>query len=71
LQRRRERPRAIAERLNGAANAMLQDPHFRNRVEAMGLDVDTRSTPEGTRSYVESEIDKWRPIVRATGASVE
>ena len=64
-------PRAVVERLSGALNGVLQDGQFRTRVESMGIEADTRSTPEGTRAYVQSEIDKWMPIVRATGASVD
>jgi tripartite-type tricarboxylate transporter receptor subunit TctC len=28
-------------------------------------------TPESTRAFIASEIDKWVPIVRATGARVD
>ena len=63
--------RAIVGRLSGALNDVLQDGPFRNRVAAMGTETDPRSTPEATKAYVQSEIDKWRPIVRATGASAE
>jgi hypothetical protein len=28
-------------------------------------------TPDGTRAFIASEIDKWVPIVRATGARVD
>ena len=64
-------PRSVIERLNVALNAMLQDAEFRSRVAVMGIDADLRSTPDATRAYVKSEIDKWRPIVRATGATVD
>lgn len=64
-------PAPIIERLDGAINAVLQDGAFRARVAAMGIEVDTRSTPAGTRAYVQSEIEKWRPIIRATGATAD
>jgi tripartite-type tricarboxylate transporter receptor subunit TctC len=64
-------PRSIVDRLSAALNAVLQDAAFKNRVAAMGIETDAQSTPEGTRAFVRSEIDKWRPIVQATGASVD
>jgi tripartite-type tricarboxylate transporter receptor subunit TctC len=64
-------PRPIVDRLSAALNAVLADPGFRDKAAAMGIETDPRSTPEDTRAYVAREIDKWRPIVQATGASVD
>ncbi len=61
----------IVARLSSALNDVLQDEQFRKRVVAMGTETDLRSTPQATKAYVQSEIDKWRPIIRATGASAE
>jgi tripartite-type tricarboxylate transporter receptor subunit TctC len=62
-------PNGVITRLSGALNEVLKDDKVRARVAAMGIETDRSSTPDGTKKYVQSEIDKWRPIVRATGAA--
>jgi len=64
-------PAPVIERLDAAINAVLADAAFRGRVAPTGTEVDDRSSPAATRAFVLSEIDKWRPIIRATGASVD
>jgi tripartite-type tricarboxylate transporter receptor subunit TctC len=64
-------PGGVIARVSGALNEVLKDAQVRARVATMGIETDRSSTPEGTKAYVQSEIDKWRPIVRATGASAE
>jgi tripartite-type tricarboxylate transporter receptor subunit TctC len=62
---------AVIARLSGALNDVLKDAQARSRIGVIGVDTDRSSTPEGTKAYVQSEIDKWRPIIRATGATAE
>jgi tripartite-type tricarboxylate transporter receptor subunit TctC len=64
-------PPAIVGRLSAVLNDLLQDGKFTSRVAAMGTETDARSTPQATKAFVQSEIDKWRPIIRATGATAE
>jgi tripartite-type tricarboxylate transporter receptor subunit TctC len=64
-------PRAIVDRLSRAINDVLQDQNVRTRMAGMGIDADASSSPEGTRTHVQREIDKWRPIVVSTGATTD
>lgn len=48
---------------------MLADEKFRQRVLAMGIDTDTRSTAAGTKALVQSEIERWRPIIKSLGVT--
>jgi tripartite-type tricarboxylate transporter receptor subunit TctC len=64
-------PPAVITRLNQALNEVLIDGGFKRRVYTMGVELETRTTPAGTRALVQSEIDKWRPIIKASGAVVE
>jgi tripartite-type tricarboxylate transporter receptor subunit TctC len=64
-------PNGVITRVSGALNGALQDSQVRSRMEAMGIEADRSSTPEGTRTYVQSEIDKWRPIILSTKAASE
>ncbi|MFN0302670.1 MAG: Bug family tripartite tricarboxylate transporter substrate binding protein [Burkholderiales bacterium] len=64
-------PRAIVDRLSRAINDVLQDANVRTRMAGLGIDADSTSSPEGTRAHVQREIEKWRPIVIATGATTD
>ena len=60
-------PAAVVSRLDRAINDMLADEKFRQRAQGMGIDIDARSTPAGTKQLVQAEIDRWRPIIKAIG----
>lgn len=62
-------PKPILEKLNAALKAALKDPEFVKREEALGAVIvsDDRVNPEGHKKFVESEINKWGPIIRAAG----
>lgn len=64
-------PRAVVDRLSRAINDVLQDANVRTRMAGLGIDADAASTPDGTRAHVQREIEKWRPIVIATGATTD
>ena len=61
----------MVERLSTALNEVMKDAAFRNRANAMGIEIDASSTPDGTLQFVKSEIEKWRPIVIQTGATAD
>ena len=62
-------PPAIVARLDRALNEVLADEKFRQRVQAMGIDTDERSTPAGTKALVQAEIERWRPIIKSIGVT--
>jgi tripartite-type tricarboxylate transporter receptor subunit TctC len=49
----------------------LRKPEVRDRLIQLGNTIPDGMTPDGTRAFIASEIDKWVPIVRATGARVD
>jgi tripartite-type tricarboxylate transporter receptor subunit TctC len=49
----------------------LRKPDVRDRLVQLGNTIPDGMTPEATRAFIASEIDKWVPIVRATGARVD
>ncbi|MBK9609780.1 MAG: hypothetical protein IPO58_26730 [Betaproteobacteria bacterium] len=62
-------PAAVVSRLNAALNEVLADEKFKTRALAMGVEVESRTTPAATKALVQSEIEKWRPIIKASGAT--
>lgn len=62
-------PRAVVNRLDRALNEVLADDKFKARAQAIGVDLNASSTPAGTRALVQSEIERWRPVIKATGVT--
>ena len=62
-------PKPALEKLNAALRAALKDPEFNKRQEALGAVVisDGRVSPAEHRKFVESEIAKWGPAIKAAG----
>jgi tripartite-type tricarboxylate transporter receptor subunit TctC len=49
----------------------LREPAVRDRLLGLGNTIPEGMTPERTRAFIAAEIDRWVPIVRATGARVD
>ena len=62
-------PKAVVDRLNGALRAALKDPEFIKREEALGAVVITDARLGGAehKKFVEAEINKWGPVIKAAG----
>lgn len=62
-------PRDVVAKLNSAMSQALADPAVKARFAELGLDVATREqqTPEGLAAFQKAEIEKWWPIIKASG----
>ena len=62
-------PKAVVDKLNAALRTALKDPDFINRQEAMGAVVVTDKRLAGAehKKFVEAEIAKWGPAIKAAG----
>jgi tripartite-type tricarboxylate transporter receptor subunit TctC len=62
-------PKAAQDKINAALLAALKDPEFIKRQEALGAVVitDNRLTPAEHKKFVEAEIGKWGPAIKAAG----
>jgi tripartite-type tricarboxylate transporter receptor subunit TctC len=49
----------------------LRKPEARDRLIQLGNTIPDGMTPEAPRAFIAAELDKWVPIVRATGARVD
>jgi tripartite-type tricarboxylate transporter receptor subunit TctC len=63
-------PDDIVRKLNAAFTQTLTMPAMREYYESRGANV-TVGTPEEMRSYIQSEVQKWAAVVRASGARVD
>jgi tripartite-type tricarboxylate transporter receptor subunit TctC len=62
-------PKAAQDKINAALRAALKDPEFIKRQEALGAVVitDTRLAGAEHKKFVEGEIAKWGPAIKAAG----
>lgn len=59
-------PKPILEKLNKALNAALNNPDVKKRLGDSNIVIPpaNKITAEGLKSHLESEINKWGPIIR-------
>ncbi|MFN5048152.1 tripartite tricarboxylate transporter substrate-binding protein [Roseateles sp.] len=62
-------PKPVIEKINAALKAALKDPEFIKRQEALGAVVITDKRVDGAehKKFVEAEINKWGPVIKAAG----
>ncbi len=62
-------PAPALERVNQAVRAALKDPVVAQRMAELGAEIvpDSKLTPEGLRSWLKQETDRWGPVIRAAG----
>ncbi|WP_088283298.1 tripartite tricarboxylate transporter substrate-binding protein [Ideonella sp. A 288] len=62
-------PKAVVDQVNAALRNALKDPEFIKRQEALGAVIVTDGRLAGAehKKFVESEIAKWGPAIKAAG----
>ena len=62
-------PSAVIEKFGSAVRTALKDPTFAARMADLGAEVvpESKQTPEGLRTWLQSEINKWGPVIRSAG----
>ncbi len=61
-------PQPIVDRLATEMQAVLKEPAVIKRWEEIGAEGSTMTPAEVTR-FIQAEIDKWTPVVKASGAT--
>ena len=66
-------PKDIVEKLNAAARAALKDENTRKRLLDLGiiLPTDAEQTSAALGEHVRKEIDKWVPVIKKSGVTVQ
>jgi tripartite-type tricarboxylate transporter receptor subunit TctC len=62
-------PAAVVDKFGAAMRAAIKDPAFASRMAELGAELapESKQTPEGLRSWLQSEIQKWGPVIRTAG----
>jgi tripartite-type tricarboxylate transporter receptor subunit TctC len=63
-------PRGMISRIHTDLVAQLKSPEVVERFSSQGLDVEA-GTPAEFTTFVKSELEKWRSVVRTAGLRVQ
>jgi tripartite-type tricarboxylate transporter receptor subunit TctC len=64
-------PKAIIDRIAEATRKAMADPEFQRVLVAAGLDAIPDSSAEKAKAFIEAEVVRWGPVVKAAGFKVE
>jgi tripartite-type tricarboxylate transporter receptor subunit TctC len=59
-------PKDVVDRLNREVNASMRLPEVRGNLEKQSI-LTSQMTPEEFTAFVQSEVDKWTPVVKRLG----
>jgi tripartite-type tricarboxylate transporter receptor subunit TctC len=62
-------PKPVIDKMNQAVRAALKDPAVVQKMTELGAEIvgEEKLTPESLQAWLKAEIDKWGPIIKATG----
>ena len=60
-------PRAIVDQVYQASQKTMTDPAMLKALTESGLEPITDSSPDKVRAFIEEEVARWGPVVKAAG----
>jgi tripartite-type tricarboxylate transporter receptor subunit TctC len=63
-------PKAIVTRLYEEGAKIVRRPDMQEKLHALSMDIDVKP-PDEYRAFVKAEIERWGPVIKASGARVE
>jgi tripartite-type tricarboxylate transporter receptor subunit TctC len=69
----KDAPPAAAEALNKALRAALADAALKAKLDDIGAEIPSAELqmPAGLKAFIGSEIERWTPIIKAAGVTVQ
>ena len=64
-------PRDVVDKLNHAFADVLKQPEVRKTLLSQGLEFAPSTTPEQLAGFIQSEVVKWRGVVKTSGAEID
>ena len=64
-------PANVIATLAAANLKVMNDPSLHQQLAALSIEPVTDSNPAKARSYISAEMEKWRPVVSATGLKLQ
>jgi tripartite-type tricarboxylate transporter receptor subunit TctC len=65
-------PKDVVDKINAAVSKALDDPAVAKRIADLGMTIPAKDqrSPQAHAAYHKSEVDKWWPIIKATGVKI-
>ena len=62
-------PKEAIDKVSNALRVALKDPAVAGKLADLGAQIvpESKQTPEGLRTWLQSEINKWGPVIRKAG----
>jgi tripartite-type tricarboxylate transporter receptor subunit TctC len=62
-------PREVVDKLNAALKTAMADPAVKKRLDDLSSDIPSadKMSPEGLRSHLQAEINRWGPVIKKAG----
>ena len=66
-------PKEVVEKINKALNVALKDENVKARIADLSSDLvpPEKATPEGLRTHLAAEVDRWGKVIKETGVTAE
>ena len=64
-------PQPIVDQLSAAVQKAMEDPAVIKRLQDVGVDPTPGRGPKQTADFIKTELAKWAPIIKASGAQVD
>lgn len=64
-------PRNVVDTIDQASRKLMADPDMIKFLEGIAAVPATDTTPERTAKFINDEIAKWAPVIRAAGVKIE
>ena len=63
-------PAPVIEKIHAAVRSALKDPVVQQRMAELGAEIvpDAKLTAEGLRTWLQTETDRYGPMIRSAGA---
>ena len=64
-------PPAVVQRLSSAIAAAVASPGFKTKIDQLGLELVTNSSPEAFQKFYLAELDHWGRFIRKNQITVQ
>ncbi len=64
-------PQPVVDRLDQASRTLMKDPEMVKFLEDIAAVPTTDTSPQRTAKFINDEIAKWAPVIRAAGVKIE
>jgi tripartite-type tricarboxylate transporter receptor subunit TctC len=61
----------VVKRLYDEFLKAMRNPALVERYNSAGLEITPSASPEAFGDFIRSEIERWAPVVKSTGAKVD